>query len=149
MGAEMTEAIWEFNHSVECRAPRRFCWEYWTDVAKWDDPPARFTIDGPFQNGARIRTELPGQTLVSVVRGVEEGRAATIELELPNAVFCFHWSFDDLDGRERTLIHQRLELSGEGAGVFVEQAKVMGKTAPDGVKKLVGAMERAWGGHER
>jgi hypothetical protein len=141
-----TTVAWEFEHSVECGAPRGFCWEYWTDVAKWDDPPARFRVDGPFADGARITTELPGQTLVSVIQDVEEGRAATIELGLPNAVFRFHWRFDDLDGSEgkRTRISQRLELSGEDAGLFVEQAKVMGETAPDGVRKLVGAMERAW-----
>lgn len=138
------EPAWEFEHSLDCSAPRKFCWEYWTDVRKWDDPPARFRIDGPFADGARIRTELPGQTLLSVVRDVEQGHAATIELGLPNAAFCFHWRFDDLEGT-RTRIRQRLELSGEDAELFVDQAKVMGQTAPDGVRKLVGAMERAWG----
>jgi len=137
--------VWEFEHSVVCHAPREFCWNYWTDIANWDDPPARFSMERPFADGSQIMTELPGQTLVSVIRDVEEGRAATIELGLPNAVFCFYWRFDDLD-RERTRISQRLELSGEDAGLFVEQAKVMRETAPDGVKKLVRLMERAWGG---
>src|SRR5215475_356286 len=101
------EPAWEFSHSVECNAPREFCWEYWTDVVNWDDPPARFRIDGPFEDGARITTELPGQTLHSVIRGVEAGRAATIELGLPNAAFCFHWRFEDLEDK-RTRISQRL-----------------------------------------
>ena len=140
----MSEPAWEFEHFVECNAPREFCWSYWTDIANWDDPPARFCLEGPFADGARITTELPGQTLVSVIRGVKEGRAATIELQLPNAVFTFHWRFDDLPG-ERTRISQRLVLSGEGAGLFVDEAKVMGQTAPDGVKRLVEAMERARG----
>jgi hypothetical protein len=141
------EVVWEFAHTVECGAPREFCWAYWTDITTWHDPPASFSIDGPFADGARITTELPGQKLVSVVRDVEEGRAATIELGLPNAVFCFQWRFDDVEGSEgkRTRISQRLVLSGEDAGLFVEQAKVMGQTAPDGVRKMVRMMELVWG----
>ena len=144
MEQAVTEPAWEFFHSVECNAPREFCWNYWTDIANWDDPPATFHLEGLFADGSRITTQLPGQTLHSVIRDVEEGRAATIELELPNAVFCFHWRFDDLEG-ERTRISQRLVLSGEDAELFVDQARVMGQTAPDGVKKLVEAMERARG----
>ena len=34
------------------------------------------------------------------------------------------------------------ELSGEDAVIFLDQAKVMGKNAPEGVKKLIAAMER-------
>ena len=142
MDRSATEPAWEFEQSVECSAPREFCWGYWTNIANWDDPPARFHMEGPFADGSRITTELPGQTLHSVIRDVEEGHAATIELALPNAVFCFHWRFDDLP-EERTRISQRLVLSGEDAGLFVDQAKVMGQTAPDGLKRLVEAMERA------
>jgi len=140
----MTEPAWEFSHSVECNAPLEFCWNYWTNIANWDDPPATFLLEGPFADGSRITTELLGQTLHSVIRDVEEGCAATIELELPNAVFCFHWRFDDLEG-ERTRICRRLVLSGEDAELFVDQARVMGQTAPDGVKKLIEAIERARG----
>lgn len=140
----MSKPAWEFEHSVECNAPREFCWSYWTNIANWDDPPATFSLEGPFEDGSRITTELPGQTLVSVIRNVETGHAATIELELPNANFCFHWRFEDLP-EGRTRIHQRLALSGEDAGLFVDQAKVMGQTAPDGVKRLVEAMKRTRG----
>jgi hypothetical protein len=144
MERKMTEPAWEFSHSVECNAPREFCWSYWTDIANWDDPPARFRLEGPFADGSHITTELPGQTLHSVIRDVEEGHAATIELELPNAVFCFHWRFDDLPG-ERTRLSERLVLSGEDAGLFVDEARVLRQTAPDGMKRLVEAMERARG----
>lgn len=140
----MSEPVWEFEHSIECNAPREFCWSYWTNIANWDDPPARFCLQGPFEDGSRITTELPEQTLFSVIRNVETGHAATIELGLPNATFCFHWRFEDLP-EGRTRIYQRLALSGEDAGLFVEQAKVMGQTAPDGVKRLVETMERTRG----
>jgi hypothetical protein len=138
----LVDAAWEFEHSVECDALRDFCWSYWTNIANWDDPPAKFRLEGPFEDGSRITTELPGQTLVSVIRDVRAGRAATIEVNLPNAAFCFYWSFEDLEA-ERTLISQRLVLSGEDAAIFLDQAKVMGETGPEGVKKLVAAMERA------
>ncbi len=68
----MTEPAWEFEHSIECNAPREFCWGYWTNIANWDDPPARFHLEGPFANGSRTTTELPGQTLHSVIRDVED-----------------------------------------------------------------------------
>jgi hypothetical protein len=67
---------------LECGAPSQFSWKYWTDVADRGDPPARFSVDGRFEDGALITTGLPGQTLVSVIKDVEEGHAATIVLEL-------------------------------------------------------------------
>ncbi|WP_047491359.1 hypothetical protein [Terriglobus sp. TAA 43] len=136
------EAVWEFYHSMECNAPREFCWNYWTNIANWDDPPARFRLEGKFEEGSQIITELPEQTLMSVIREVRKGRAAIIEVGLPNASFVFDWSFDDLDG-ERTHITQRLALYGDNAATFLDQAMVMATTAPDGMRKLVAAMELA------
>jgi hypothetical protein len=136
------EAAWEFAQSIECNASREFCGSYWTNIANWDDPPAKFRLDEPFEDGSRITTELPGQTLVSAIRDVRAGHATTIEIDLPNALFCFHWSFDDLTGK-RTRIGQRLVLSGVDATLFLDQVKVMGNTAPEGLKKLIAAMERA------
>jgi hypothetical protein len=78
----------------------------------------------------------------TMIRDVRAGRAATIEVNLSNATFCFYWSFEDLEG-DRTLISQRMVLSGEDPTIFLDQAKVMGETSPEGVKKLVAAMERA------
>src|ERR1700759_1829458 len=97
------ETVWEFSHSIECNAPREFCWSYWTNIDNWDDPPAKFGLEGKFEDGSRIVTELPEQTLISVIRDVREERAAVIEISLPSAYFRFHWNFDDLEG-ERTLI---------------------------------------------
>jgi hypothetical protein len=134
------DVTWKFGHSFDCNSPRELCWSYWTDISNWDDPPAKFRLEGLFEDGTRITTELPGQILVSVIRDVKVGRAATIEIDLPNALFSFHWRFDDLEGK-RTRIGQRLVLSGEDASTFLDQAKVMGENAREGLKKLVAAME--------
>ena len=49
------------THAVETNASPAFAWNYWTDVANWDDPPAEFELDGLFATGSRGATRLPGQ----------------------------------------------------------------------------------------
>ena len=142
-GGHVGELAWEFEHAVECGVPREFAWSYWTNEANWDDPPARFEFDRPFAVGTRIKTILPGQTLESVIREVEEGRAARIETEVPGAVLAFCWRFEEMDG-QRTMLKQRLELSGPEARGMVLQAKFMEQSVPAGMKKLAEAMEREW-----
>jgi hypothetical protein len=66
---KMTEPVWQFEHSIECNAPREFCWGYWTNMANWDDPPAGFHLEGPFADRSRITTELPRKMLHSVDSG--------------------------------------------------------------------------------
>ena len=44
----MDDITWEIAHSVETHAPRAFAWEFMSNVANWNDPPAHFQIDGPF-----------------------------------------------------------------------------------------------------
>ena len=94
-------------------------WRFWTDIANWNDPPAKFDLDGPFEIGARLTTTLPDQTILS-----------------------FHWSFEELS-ENKTLITQRLVLSGPGAKSLVAQANTMEVSAPEGMKKVVAAIERA------
>ena len=136
-------AVWQFRHSVNCLTPRVFVWRYWTNVANWDDPPASFQIEGPFGAGSKITTILPGQTLHSVIRRVCEDSEAIIDLQLPDAIFTFHWTLESLADKQ-TRISQHLELSGVGAGALVAQAGVLEQTTPDGMKKLVAAIERAY-----
>jgi len=134
--------VWQFRHSVNCLAPRDFVWRYWTKVVNWDDPPASFQIDGPFAAGGKITTNLPGQTLLSVIRQVSESREAIIDLQLPDAIFTFHWTLESLTDNQ-TRITQHLELSGAAANSLVAQASVLEQTTPDGMKRLVAAIERA------
>ncbi len=105
-------------------------------------PPAKFDLDGPFEIGARLTTTLPGQTLYSVVRDLQPEREATIEMQLPDAILSFHWKFEKL-AENRTRITQRLVLSGANAKSFVAQASAMEASVPDGMKKVVAAIERA------
>jgi hypothetical protein len=140
----MRKTVWEFEHAVECAVPREFAWSYWTDAANWDDPPARFEFGGPFAVGTRLKTILPGQTLASVIREVEAGRAARIEMEVMEAVVAFCWRFAEVaEGRVR--ITQRVELSAAEASALVEQARVMEQSVPQGMARLAVNMERAWG----
>jgi len=128
---------------VDCRAPRDFAWNYWTNIANWNDPPASFRIEGPFAAGSKITTTLPGQTLHSTIRQVLEGREATIDLQLPGAIFTFHWTLESLSGSQ-TRITQELELSGANADSLVAQVGVFERTTPDGMKRLVKAIESAY-----
>ena len=137
----MSEPAWEFQYSIECNATRQFAWRFWTDIANWNDPPAKFDLDGPFQTGARLTTTLPGETLYSVIRDLQPEREATIEMQLADAILSFHWKFEKLT-EDRTQITQRLVLSGANAKSFVAQATAMEASVPDGMKKVAAAIER-------
>ena len=139
------EPVWRFQHSVNCNAPRQFAWTYWTNVANWNDPPARFHLDGPFDVGAHLTTNLPGQTLHSVIREVVKASPtdeAIIDMQLPGAILSFHWKFESLS-QDRSRIVQRLTLSGTNAEVLVPQARVLETSAPQGMAKLVDAIEQS------
>jgi hypothetical protein len=138
----MSGPAWEFQHSVECNAPRRFAWGYWTDVANWDDPPAKFHLDGPFEAGSRLTTTLPDQIWHSIIRDVNGNREAIIEMPLQDAVLSFHWTFEELS-KERTRITQRLALRGANAKSFLAQVGVFEQSIPDGMKKVAAAIEGA------
>ena len=138
----MGEPVWEFQHSARCNATRQFAWKYWTNVANWNDPPAKFELDGQFAAGSRLTTTLLDQTWHSVIREVDPGREATIEMELPGAVLSFHWRFADL-ANGQTQITQRLVLKGPDAKSFVAQASIFERSVPQGMEKLLASIERA------
>jgi hypothetical protein len=140
----MSEPAWEFQYSIECNAMQKFAWRFWTNIANWNDPPAKFDLDGPFEIGARLTTTLPAETLYSVIRDVQPEREAAIEMQLPDAILSFYWRFEKL-AENRTRITQRLVLSGANAMSFVAQARTMEASVPDGMKKVVAAIERAQG----
>ena len=136
-----TAPAWTFEHSVKCGTSRHFAWTYWTDIANWNDPPAKFELDGPFAVGSRLTTILHDQMLHSVIRYVEPGYAATIEMQLPDGVISFCWTFEDLP-EKRSLVTQRLELSTARAAL-VAQARVLEQTVPQGMSKLIASIEEA------
>jgi len=136
------EPAWEFQHSVDCNTPQQFAWRYWTDISNWNDPPARFELDGPFEVDSRLTTTLPGQTYHSIISHVDPDRAATIEMQLTEGVLSFRWEFEDRT-ESRTRITQRLILSTTNASL-VAQATLLEQTTPGGMNKLVAAIERAF-----
>ena len=138
----MIEPGWEFQHSLECNATRQFAWRFWTDISNWDDPPAEFTLDGPFDVGARLTTTLPGQIWHSFIRDLKPECEATIEMQLPDATLSFNWKFEELS-EHRIRITQRLVLSGANALSFAAQASTMEASVPHGMKRVVAAIERA------
>ena len=142
MSQNISGPAWEFQCSVDCNTSAQLAWAYWTNIANWNDPPARFYLDGPFETGSRLTTDLPGQTLHSIIRDVKAGRRATIEMQLPDAILSFHWKFET-SSQDRTRITQRFVLSGTNAKAFVAQARMLEKSAPEGMTRLVAAIERA------
>lgn len=105
-------------------------------------PPAKFDLDTSFEIGARLTTTLPGQTFYSVIRDLQPECEAVIEMQLPDVILSFHWKFEKL-AEDRTRITQRLALSGANAKSFVAQASAMEASVPEGMKKVVAAIERA------
>jgi hypothetical protein len=57
----VNDVAWEIAHSVDANASPAFAWTYMTNVANWDDPPAKFELNGPFTIGSGGTTRMPGQ----------------------------------------------------------------------------------------
>jgi hypothetical protein len=121
--------------------PRQFAWDYWTNIANWNEPHASIDLDGPFDVGSQLTTRLPGQTFHSVIRHVVAGREAIIEMSLDEANLSIHWIFESAS-EDRTRINQRLALSGRNAEAFVAQASMLEASTPEGMKKLVAEIEQ-------
>lgn len=118
-----------------------FAWKWRTDVENWDDPPARFQLDGPFAPGSWGTTIFPGQTpLRWQIRDVQPAASFLIEMPLDQAVLSFEWRFEALAER-RTRITQRILLSGENAEKYAAQVRSsFGATLADGMKRIAMAM---------
>jgi hypothetical protein len=98
----VNNVAWEIEHSVDTNASPAFAWTYMTSVANWDDPPAKFELDGPFTVGSRGTTRMPGQEPRHWrVREVNPMKSYTLETELGRAVMSFEWRFDGLADGER------------------------------------------------
>ena len=140
----MSDKAWELSHSVEMDASLAFAWNYWADVANWEDPPAKFELDGPFAAGSHGTTRLPGQEpLHWLLRAVTPPHTATIDLQLERAVLSFEWRFDPLTD-QRTRLTQRVVLKGENAATFRSQVEsAFSSSLPDGMKKLARAIAEA------
>lgn len=140
----MKNIAWELEHSIEADVSPSFAWNFRTDVANWDDPPAHFELDGPFATGSWGTTLLPGQeSLRWHIREIRPGISFLIEMPLDLAVLSFVWRFDPVSDR-RTRITQRVVLSGDNAAAYATQVQAgFGSTLADGMKRIVDAMVSA------
>jgi hypothetical protein len=137
----MSEIVLHLEHSIEADVSADFAWQFRTDVANWNDPPATFLLDGPFQTGSRGTTLLPGQPpLHWQIKDVTPCESFSQEMELDRATLVFEWRFAALDGN-RTRLTQRILLSGENAQTYAPQVEAgFGPTLADGMKRIAAEM---------
>jgi len=140
----MSEIALQLEYSIEADASPAFAWRFRTDVANWNDPPARFALDGPFEVGSCGTTMLPGQEpLHWRIRDVLPRKSFALELQLDRAMLTFEWRFDALPGH-RTKLTQHIVLSGDNAGAYAEQVEVgFGRNLPDGMRRVAAEMAAA------
>jgi hypothetical protein len=135
---------WEVVHSVEVGVGLDFAWRFMTSVANWDDPPAQFELQGPFQTGVRGTTRMPGQEPWQWnIRAVSPMKEYTLEMMLDRASIFFEWRFEPLS-EKRTQLTQHVFLQGENAAVYIEEMRsAFGSSLPAGMNKIALAMEQA------
>jgi hypothetical protein len=120
-----------------------------TNVANWNDPPARFELEGPFTAGSRGTTRTPGQEPRRwQLAEVHQLESYVLETALDRAVMTFEWRFDRLASGTR--LTQRIVLKGENAAAYVSQAAAaFGSNLAAGMTKIVSAIEQAEAGGPR
>jgi len=132
------------EHSVEADVMPAFAWRFRTDVGNWSDPPATFELDGPFAEGTRGTTQVPGQEPVNWRIGtVRPEERFAIEVPLDRAALTFEWRFEAISAR-RTRITQSILLSGENAAAYQAQvAAGFGATLEDGMNRIAAELVKA------
>ena len=139
----MDENLRHLEHSVEVGVAVTFAWKFLTDISNWDDPPTRFTLEGPFAAGTQGTTELPGrEPLRWRLVEVQEGERYTTEMQLDRAVLQFEWRFEALSER-RTRLTQRILLTGENAAAYAAQVEAgFGANLSAGMQRIADVMEK-------
>jgi hypothetical protein len=136
--------LWELEHSVAAKVSSEFAWQYMTDVANWDDPPAQFELDGPFHVGTAGTTRMPGRPPIHWhIRALNPQRAYMLQMTLDRATISFQWRFDSLADAQ-TRLTQHIMLEGENAGAYVaDMQAAFGSNLAEGMQKIAKAMEQA------
>jgi hypothetical protein len=140
----MSEIALQLEYSVEVEVSREFAWRYRTNIANWNDPPAKFLLDGPFVTGSRGTTVLPGQEpLHWNIRQAQPPKSFVLEMELDRAVLTFEWRFDELS-EQRTRMTQSIVLAGENAAAYADQIKAgFSPGLADGMRRIAADMAAA------
>src|SRR5947209_15363169 len=141
----ITNVARQADHSVELFASPAFAWTYMTDVKNWDDPPARFRLEGAFAAGGRGTTEMPGQPPRRwQLRSVHPIESYTIELSFDGAILSFAWRFAGLsDGGTR--LTQQITLEAENSSAYVaEVQRAFTSTLEAGMRRVAQAIDQAY-----
>ncbi|MGA7312434.1 MAG: SRPBCC family protein [Silvibacterium sp.] len=141
----MSNIAWEMEHSVETNASRTFVWKYMSDVENWDDPPATFHLEGPFEKGSHGTTEIPGQATIQWrLRDVEPQNSYTMEIALDGAVISCQWVFEELRSN-RTELTQRIILEGDKAMSYENDVRrTFDLTLAPGMSRIAAAVDQAY-----
>jgi hypothetical protein len=79
----MNEIALQLEYSVVADVSFVFAWQFRADVSNWNDPPAQFALAGPFEEGSRGTTLLPGQApLHWQICNVVHGASFVVEMHL-------------------------------------------------------------------
>jgi hypothetical protein len=138
------DAEWLIEHSEVAAASPAFVWKYWTDVTHWVDPPASFSLDGPFEAGSRGMTVLPDRDPIRwTIEEVQPGSSYTIGSELGGAMLLCHWRFDPLP-EGGTKLTQRIGVAGPDAARHAEGVRsVFEPTLASGMKRIALLLSQA------
>jgi hypothetical protein len=132
-----TDTEWVLEHSEPTSASPAFVWSYMTNVTNWADPPARFSLDGPFESGSRGMTALPDrEPLRWTIEEVQPGSSYTIASALDEAMLLCHWRFDPLP-EGGTMLTQRMGVAGKDAARHARGVRGgFGPTLAAGMKRM-------------
>ncbi len=144
----MDDTAWQFEHSVECNSDKSFAWAFWTDVSNWERLEGNavewIKLEGPFAVGTSGATKTPGQDSYNwKITQLDPEHSATIEMPLDGAAFCNVMIMESIDSN-RIQITQRLSLNGKKSADFAEGMQAFETSAPQGLAKLVKAIESAY-----
>jgi hypothetical protein len=137
----LTNIACQLEHSVEMDVSPSFAWSWRTDIRNWEDPPAKFQLDGPFAEGSWGTTRLPGQEpLRWRILEVRPGTSFVIEMPLDRAVLVFEWAFEPAPNG-RTRMTQRIVLSGDNAAAYTNKVRDgFGSTLETGMARVAEAL---------
>jgi hypothetical protein len=127
--------------SIEADVSPQFAWKFRSDISTWKDPPAKFVLDGPFAEGSRGSTLMPGQEpLAWWIRDVMPEDSFAIEMPLDRAILRFEWQFMAIAER-RTLLTHRIILLGSNASEYREQVEAgFSSTLEPGLRRIAESM---------
>ena len=139
----MVDTPFVLEHSIEADVSPAFAWKFRTDITTWSDPPATFQLDGPFAEGARGVTLMPGQEPVAWwIRDIRHGHSFAIEMPLDQATLRFEWHLGAASERRTKLTH-RVILAGHMETYRNQVEAGFGANLAAGLEKIAQSMVAA------